>query len=151
MRVALWVAYRLLRVWWLIRRPHHDGAVVAIWLGSRVLIVRHSYRRCLGWPGGGVRVGERPVDAAVRELDEELGLCVRCESLVFYGEVVERWEKRYDHARIFELQLAAAPALQPDGREIIAAEFMAPADALHHPLVPFIAAYLRAHGGDAGE
>jgi 8-oxo-dGTP diphosphatase len=132
-RTALWVAYRLLRIWWLLRRPHHDGAVVAVWLGSRVLMVRHSYRGRLGWPGGGMEPGERAVDAAVRELDEELGLRVPCESLVFRGEVMERWEKRFDHARIFELRLTAVPTLHPDGREVIVAEFMTPAEALRLP------------------
>jgi 8-oxo-dGTP diphosphatase len=149
-RAALWVAYRLLRVWWLVRRPHHDGAVIAVWLGSRVLMVRHSYRRRLGWPGGGMEPGERAVDAAVRELDEELGLRVPCESLMYRGEVMERWEKRYDHARIFELRLAAVPALRPDGREVVAAEFMTPAEALRQPLIPFIATYLRTNGVSPG-
>lgn len=151
MRTALWLAYRLLRVWWFVRRPHHDGAVIAVWLGGRVLMLRHSYRRRLGWPGGGIEAGERAVDAAVRELDEELGLCVPGESLMFRGEVMERWERRYDHARIFELRLTAAPALHLDGREVVAAEFMTPADALHHPLIPFIATYLRVHDASPGE
>ena len=145
MRSALWIAYRVLRVWWFVRQPHHDGAVIAVWLGDRILMVRHSYRNCLSWPGGGIKSGEQPADAAVRELQEELGLRVPRESLVFCGGVMERWEKRYDHARIFELRLVAAPALRPDGREVIAAEFMTPADALRHRLIPFVAAYLRAH------
>lgn len=150
-RVALWAAYRVLRVWWFIWRPRHDGAVIAVWLDGRVLMVRHSYRNRLSWPGGGVKSGEQPIDAAIRELDEELGLRVQRESLAFHGSVMERWEKRYDHARIFELRLAAEPALQPDGREVIGAQFMTPADALRRPLIPFVATYLRAHpAGPAG-
>jgi 8-oxo-dGTP diphosphatase len=144
-RIALWTAYRVLRVWWFIRRPRHDGAVVAVWLDGRVLMVRHSYRNRLSWPGGGVKSGEQPVDAAIHELDEELGLRVRRDALAFYGSVMERWEKRHDHARIFELRLAAEPTLRPDGREVIAAQFMTPADALHQKLIPFVAAYLRTH------
>ncbi|MGH7224061.1 MAG: NUDIX domain-containing protein, partial [Gemmataceae bacterium] len=73
MRIALWIAYRLLRVWWLIRRPRHDGSVIAVWFDDRVLMVRHSYRHRLGWPGGGIKAGERAVEAAARELNEELG------------------------------------------------------------------------------
>jgi len=144
-RVVLWTAYRLLRVWWFIRRPHHDGAVVALWLGGRILMVRHSYRSRLGWPGGGIKAGEQPVDAACRELGEELGLLVSRESLTFHGDVMERWEKRYDHVRIFELRLAAEPALYADGREVVAAHFMTPAEALRRPLIPFVADYLRMH------
>lgn len=144
-RATLWTAYRLLRVWWFIRRPQHDGAVIAVWFGERILMVRHSYRNRLSWPGGGIKPGEQPVDAARRELEEELGLLVPPESLVFQGDVMERWEKRYDHVRIFELRLAAEPELHLDGREVIAARFMAPADALGQPLVPFVAGYLRKH------
>lgn len=144
-RAALWLAYRLLRVWWFVRRPHHDGAVVAAWLDGRILMVRHSYRNRLSWPGGGVKSGEQPVDAAVRELQEELDLRIPRESLRFCGSVMERWEKRYDHARIFELRLTTEPALRPDGREVIAAAFMRPDDVLRHPLIPFVAAYLRDH------
>jgi 8-oxo-dGTP pyrophosphatase MutT (NUDIX family) len=150
MRVALWIAYRLLRLWWFVRRPHHDGAVIAIWFDGRVLMVRHSYRNRLSWPGGGIKTGEQAVDAAIRELDEELGFRVPRESLIFCGDVMERWEKRYDHARIFELRLAAEPILRPDGREVVAAAFMTPADALRCPLIPFVASYLRAHPDGPG-
>ncbi|MGH6968623.1 MAG: NUDIX hydrolase [Stellaceae bacterium] len=149
-RVALWAAYRVLRVWWFVRRPNHDGAVVAVWLDGHVLMVRHSYRDRLSWPGGGIKSGEQPVEAAVRELAEELGLRVPRDSLVFYGAVLERWEKRYDHARIFELRLTVEPTLHPDGREVVAAQFIAPADALRHKLVPFVATYLRAHPAGPG-
>ena len=144
-RAALWTAYRLLRVWWFIRRPRHDGAVIAVWLAGRILLVRHSYRNRLSWPGGGIKTGEQPADAACRELDEELGLLVSRESLVFHGDVMERWEKRYDHVRIFELRLATEPVLRSDGREVIAARFMTPAEALRQPLTPFVAGYLRKH------
>lgn len=144
-RFVLWTAYRLLRVWWFIRRPRHDGAVIAIWLGGRILMVRHSYRNRLSWPGGGIKSAEQPVDAARRELGEELGLLVSRESLAFHSDAMERWEKRYDHVRIFELHLMVEPALHPDGREVVAARFMTPADALRQPLTPFVAGYLRKH------
>ncbi|MDE2228424.1 MAG: NUDIX hydrolase [Alphaproteobacteria bacterium] len=141
-RAALWTAYRLLRVWWWLRRPYHRGAVVAIWLGPQILMVQHSYRRPLSWPGGGVRPGERAVAAAVRELREELALDVPAAALTFVGDLMERYEARYDHVHIFELRLARPPVLKPDGREVIAARFMTPQAALARPLVPFIARYL---------
>jgi ADP-ribose pyrophosphatase YjhB (NUDIX family) len=41
-----------------------------------VLLVRQSYRRSWGIPGGLLKRGERPDDAARREVDEEVGLAI---------------------------------------------------------------------------
>ena len=71
-RIAYQVGFRAARLWWRLRRPGHDGAVVAIWQGGRVLVVQQSYRRNLSWPGGGIRRGEEPREATRRELREEL-------------------------------------------------------------------------------
>ncbi len=142
-RAALWCAYRILLTWWFVARPQHHGAVIAIWLGGKILMIRHSYRNRLSWPGGGVRRGEDPADAAIRELHEELGFAADRKALTFAEKILERWEYRYDHVWIFELRLDVSPALAPDGREVVGAAFMAPADALAENLTPFIETYLR--------
>lgn len=141
-RLALRLAYRVLRVWWFLRRPAHDGAVVAIWHGERILMLRHSYRRRLGWPGGGMGRGEAPLDAARREIKEELGLDVEEDALVYIGETMQRWEYRRDRVWIFELSLGAAPRLRLDRREVVGAEFMTPEAALALEIAPFIRTYL---------
>jgi 8-oxo-dGTP diphosphatase len=146
-RAALWCAYRILLAWWFVARPQHHGAVIAIWLDGRILMIRHSYRNRLSWPGGGVRRGEDPAAAAIRELHEELGFAVDRNTLSFAEKILERWEYRYDHVWIFELHLTAPPALAPDGREVIGACFMNPADALAENLTPFIQNYLRQRPG----
>ena len=142
-RAALWCAYRILLAWWFIARPQHHGAVIAIWLDGRILMIRHSYRGRLSWPGGGVKKSEDPAEAALRELREELGFAESRGNLVFVGQILERWEYRYDHVSIFELSLTAPPACALDGREVIGAVFMNPEDALAESLVPFIETYIR--------
>lgn len=50
------------------------GVRTAIFEGTRVLLVRHTYLDGLYFPGGGIKRGEAPSDAAVRETWEETGL-----------------------------------------------------------------------------
>ena len=109
----------------------------------RVLVVRQSYRTHPFWPGGGIRRGEEPREAARRELREELGLEVRPDDLVFAREMAVDWDFRRERVRVFELRLRAEPALRIDNREIVAARFVEPRALLaEHDLPPFIRAYL---------
>jgi ADP-ribose pyrophosphatase YjhB (NUDIX family) len=51
--------------------------------GGRVLLVKENYdRRRYAFPGGAVEPGETPLDAVVREKNEETGLAVSVEHLV---------------------------------------------------------------------
>ncbi len=146
-RSAYRLGFRAARLWWRLRRPHHDGAVVAVWLDGRVLAVQQSYRSNPSWPGGGIHRGEAPRDAARRELREELGLDVRPDDLVFAREMVVDWDFRRDHVRIFELRLRAEPVLRIDNREVVAARFVEPGALLAEPVLP---PFTRAHlGGEA--
>ena len=66
----------------------------------------------ISWPGGGIRRGEEPREAARRELREELGLSVRPEELVLAREMVCEWDFRRERVRVFELRLEAEPVLR---------------------------------------
>ena len=61
-----------------------QGAAAAILDdGGRVLLVKENYdRRRYAFPGGAVEPGETPLDAVVRETNEETGLAVSVEHLV---------------------------------------------------------------------
>lgn len=137
------VAFRAARLWWRLRRPDHDGAVVAVWFDGRVLAVQQSYRAHPSWPGGGINRGEEPRQAARRELQEELGLLVDADDLVLARDMVVDWDWRRDRVRVFELRLRAAPVLHLDNREVVAAWFVDPRTLLGEPdLPPFIRAHL---------
>jgi 8-oxo-dGTP diphosphatase len=137
------LGFRAARLWWRLRRPAHDGAVVAVWWNGRVLAVQRSCRANPSWPGGGMRRGEEPREAARRELREDLGLEVAPDDLVFAREMVVDWDSRREHVRDFELRLRAEPVLRPDNREIVAARFVQPRAPLAEPVLPpFIRAYL---------
>ncbi len=70
-RMALRVGFQLARVWWHLRRPRHEGALVAIYVGPALLLLKSSYRAEWNFPGGSVHPGETPDAAAQREMEEE--------------------------------------------------------------------------------
>ena len=145
-RLAYRLGFRAARLRWRLRRPAYDGAAVSVWLGGRVLAVQPSYRANPSWPGGGVRRGEAPREAARRELREELGLEVAPDDLVPAREMVVDWDFRRDRVRVFESRLRAEPMIRMDHREGVAARFVEPRALLAEGgLPPFIRAYL----GDA--
>jgi 8-oxo-dGTP pyrophosphatase MutT (NUDIX family) len=74
-RLAATAAHRLLAVSWFFRRPKTYGAhAIALTRDKRVVLVKLRYAP--GWrvPGGGVEHGEPAIEAALRELREEIGM-----------------------------------------------------------------------------
>jgi ADP-ribose pyrophosphatase YjhB (NUDIX family) len=73
--LAVGAAYNVRRITWLVSQPQTRGAhAVAFTPDRRLVLVKLSYAR--GWrlPGGGVKQGERPEQAVLRELQEEIGM-----------------------------------------------------------------------------
>ena len=135
-RMAYRCAYRLMRVYWRVAHPRTHGAMVAIWYGGKVMLVRNSYLDVFSMPGGYVQSGETGRQAAVRELREEIALEVTAESLVPVVDLVHEWHGKQDHVEIFALKLDVAPVIKIDNREVVAANFYAPTEALLLPLFP---------------
>lgn len=111
------VAYQLARVYWFFVRPRKTGVKCAITRGHEVLLVRHTYgdRRAWDMPGGAIKRGEAPLDAARREIHEELSLSIR--EWVALGDFFARAEHRNDTMYCFH---AAVDDVNPvaDGIEI---------------------------------
>jgi 8-oxo-dGTP pyrophosphatase MutT (NUDIX family) len=149
-RLAYRIAYRLLRLWWALRRPVRRGVVIAVWCGGRVLILRQSYRRGASFPGGGLEAGEDPEEAARRELLEEVQIDIPAGRLRLVAEVTVLFESCDDTVSIFELALETEPPLRPDNREIVAVAFLAPVEALGDPdMPPYVRTYLEDRRGAA--
>lgn len=143
LRTGCRLAYLALRVWWFVRRPHTHGAAVALWHEGRILMLRTSYRDCLSLPGGFVRRGEPPEQAARRELREELGISIPRQELRHAWHGMIRFESRRDEIDIWEASVTEAPTPCVAGREIVWSAWLSPAEALTHVLLPHVAAYLK--------
>jgi 8-oxo-dGTP pyrophosphatase MutT (NUDIX family) len=141
-RAAMRVAYRLRIAWWYLRRPAIHGSYIAVWHGERVLVIENSYRRLLSFPAGGRARGETLLEAARRELREEVGITAALEELAYYGEVVHNARYAEDHGHVFELRCASAPEVRVDRREVVWAEFLSPDDALARGVVGVVRLYL---------
>ncbi len=129
------------KLWWRISGKRHQGALVAIYVGPDLLMLRSSYRRGWNFPGGGVQRNESPEQAARREIHEETGLLAA--ALIAKGAFEGYWESRQETVYFFELRLNEMPAIRIDNREIVESRLVAPQEAAKMRLTGPVAAFLR--------
>jgi len=135
-RVLYRWAYRAMRLYWAAVHPRTHGALVAIFHGRRILLVKNSYVPYHSLPGGYVKRRERSLDAARRELWEETGIRADPARLRLALDLDHRWEGKREHLEIFEMEVAEPPEVRIDRREVEWAEFVEVESALALPLFP---------------
>lgn len=74
-RTVIRLGYPLAKIFWFIFRPSSQAAKVVLNHENSILLIRHSFGPYY-WtlPGGGIKKGEDPAIAAVREVKEELNI-----------------------------------------------------------------------------
>lgn len=119
----------------LVRKLVVAGLVVSP-AGDRILITQRRVDQALGgqweFPGGKVESGESPIDALVRELEEEIAVTV---------QVGVIWEVLYHRYPDFELVMLVYPCRIADAREPAAIEvadlvWCRPEELSRYPILP---------------
>lgn len=70
------------KIYWFIFRPKTFGVKALILKNDKILVVNHSYENLLMLPGGKINNNEKPEDAIVREIKEELSIDI-CDPKLF--------------------------------------------------------------------
>lgn len=99
-RTIFKIAYPFALVYWYVVRPQTERAKVILIHNDQILLVRQTFH-LKQWtlPGGGINKNEPPLEAAKRELREELGLTDL--ELIFLGLSDGRIDNRRDLTYVF--------------------------------------------------
>jgi len=147
-RAALRAGLPLAKAWWRLVPTRTEGAVAALWRGSRLLIVRGTAARTVSLPGGFLKRGEDPGAGARRELREETGLDLPADAFKAQEPIRTSYGRRRNTAHLFEVDCAAieaqtAPLLpRPDDREIAWARFLTLSELVAYTPDPTLKVYL---------
>ena len=118
------LAYRALLALWFFTRPTVCGVYIAIWYKEKLLIIKNSYKQSFTIPCGRIKRGEELIEAAVRELHEEVSIKIEKSQLSFVGEYSADHHYATDIGNFFEVEMVELPKFQADHREVVWARFM---------------------------
>ena len=141
-RIGYKIAYKIILLIWFFTRPTVKGVYVAVWYDQKILVIKNSYKKRYTLPCGRLKKNEDPLDAAVRELYEEVNIKLDASQLLFVGKYIGRYTYATDEGHFFEIKMAQRPAVQADDREVIWARFLSVEDTMQLKLNPAVRSYL---------
>ena len=104
-------------------KPTRRGVYVAVWWNDRVLLINNSYRAALTLPSGGIGSQETPLNGAIRELKEEVGITVDTDKVKLLSSFTLKHDNIQDEVFAFELVFENQPEIRIDNREVTEAHF----------------------------
>ncbi|MDE0837554.1 MAG: NUDIX hydrolase [Kiritimatiellae bacterium] len=137
------VAYAGLQVIWFFRGQRPAGAFVALWFQNRILLVQTSYQQNRTLPGGGKNRRETDLEAACREVREEVGLTLDPATLTRVDQDVDEGRFARERIALFEAHFAEAPLVRIDHREIVSADWFDVTHPETEKLWPLFRAYIQ--------
>jgi 8-oxo-dGTP pyrophosphatase MutT (NUDIX family) len=106
----------IVKAYWRIFKPSTFGVKVIVEFEGKILIVRNSYGyKSLSFPGGRIDRGEKPLQAAIRETKEEVGISPA--EIKYIGMITSTCEGKKDNIHIFHMT-APTPLIRMDEFEI---------------------------------
>lgn len=136
------LSFRLYEAYCYVAQPRVHGVYIAVWYDGQLLLVENSYRPRLYFPSGGVRTGEQPLEAARRELFEEVGIDLPVERFTLVFEMQLHHDNMRDRVSTFEVHLDRPPNLSIDRREVVTASFVSANEARKLDLAAVVREYL---------
>lgn len=124
-RLLFWLSWPLLYVYLRIGRRtraiiEHDGKILVVkgWLGSGEWLL----------PGGGLHVGEEPINGLIREVKEETGIELDSRAVKYLGTGQTKNKGHKFSYEAFYIALQHSGALNPKPLEIVEIAWQSPGD-----------------------
>ena len=142
------ILYQAHQVYCRIRHPEVFGSYVLCICHKRVLLIKNSYKRYWTLPCGGISSGETPLEGAIREAREEVGLVLSPEDLILRAKIIFEGENQKDHIHLFECTLSQQPTITIDHKEVETYAWVSTEELSSYtilsPIKPYIEAALQA-------
>ena len=112
------ILFQAYQVYCRIRNPEVFGSYVLCQSENKVLLIKHSYKKYWTLPCGGISMGETPVEAAIRESREEVGLRLRSDQLILRAKILYEGENQKENIHLFEYCFEHIPEITIDHKEV---------------------------------